>query len=705
MKKFLFFLGITLFLLLFQNAKATVLNFTDMTAWNITSLGKEAKFERWSIGNSQRFGLSDLWYIYDDTIAGGEIAQFSSNFSSKTIDWTALKCLGIVSPEQWGEMEFTPNYILFPCQCVNNVVNDRIEYSDLSLSTVRQLLNTYTTPPAQDLRTTRNGNLTVWANHVSDNYIRSAYNNLTTTGDITLQPGVTNVYSPKPIYVDVLHQYWIFYQDQNKNIRVAIEDENFAYINTFLITIATDYSNVTGGNWDVLYGNMNVPGYPLYVYWLSGVNNTVNVRMYDALTLYYSSSFIPLVTQSIDLEDHTTDLNYSISMSALNPRITYDGNKFWMFFETINLIDSSHHGLYALPTYFSCSCSAWTDYHCVPNQPYMVQKRLCIPYGCNGETQTVYSETCYNQTINPEPQNETETIESSCSISNLKGGCNSTYCSIKIPDDCIQNTAQVTLFGYQSLDSLPLIALGCGGNHFLGVNMPSYSSDSVNVTASCSNFNQWNATINSVAYIYQAGQTATGKITGCVDDSCVSLGALTHCLNSWGLHGKIKVECLHPCTEHYYCKDDMNSALKGIDCQEKNSTGCDYGCDYSTGLCKDQTSEQQNEDVAKNIATPIGSFINLGWSSLGLIFPSAELKILGGLVISTLTGLLIVMFVGKDKGEKVSAIIGVIALGLSMGLLFLFSWKGWLPFWISVMIAIPEVAFIVLMFTGMKRSD
>jgi len=426
-------------------------------------------------------------------------------------------------------------------------------------------------------------------------------------------------------------------------------------------------------------------------------NNTVWLYAID-IDNYVNTNNIVRTEEVHDLEDYDSNLNAKLGIEGLGLGYNSIQNTFVLFYQRFNSTITRAQGSisyhdYSLSSIFSCGCSVWVNTGSCGTyiEGFQKQTRVCAPEQCTQESQYVdctiglptitekketFCDVC--TTGKKIPQN---TPQAKCSISkeipaNAKNILsNATWTlSVKIP------------FSFTSED-MPnwyrLVVCNPRENCF----DQEYYCNQNNITAT------WN--YNN----YQAGQIANAEFGISQASSCklvrkfiVDIG-----WSEYTIDGQLCLYYNVSCGGWVCTTEGFNEYLQyeNSDCSREPinaSNFCQFGCENSECLSQANAKEGQSdlEQTAKNIAQPVGQIFSFALTGLDAMFPTSDLKILGAFVFTVSITLGISLLTRKKEG---------VAIGLVAGLfmLFFFMIRSYIPLWIGVLIAIPEIGFIILL--------
>jgi len=121
------------------------------------------------------------------------------------------------------------------------------------------------------------------------------------------------------------------------------------------------------------------------------------------------------------------------------------------------------------------------------------------------------------------------------------------------------------------------------------------------------------------------------------------------------------------------------------------------GCENNQCLTEPSQTQQQ-ENIGQSIGSPVGSLISMSLISMDAMFTSSDSKIVGATIITLCVGIGITLIFKSEKG----IIFGIISM---LPIFFFFAIRGYYPIWITLLVAIPSVAFIVVLLSGLKHTQ
>jgi hypothetical protein len=740
MKRINFLLGLTIFFLLFLTpSKANILNLTGSTSSTITS-NQGINYWVWHIDSYWDVSRQEWYYLYGLATSGGVetpyLCRYNSDFTT-IMDGCDSQLASGTGTYQRGtdfysynsthlfeltDREDSPYY--HPMYYVSKTDLSRIQYSASTGFEVGDM----------DIR--------LGQGYKNDSYVYTQGTVGTTYfcfSNGTCNQLFINAIHNRPtdlnfIYIPDTDEYYLFYANKSSsgcgnaylNIYDASTDDDgltgwqpdfkgwFQISTGCLIanepTGATHYTGTFPKSQGFLYAKY-ING---FVYWIARQresvdnNNTLYFEAIDPVGTknHHWLNIIKNGGEKVNLTAYDSNLceptTVSCNTTIQAPSFEYQTDKaqWWIFYHTYNYTNlpsssslNQGYQLKVLKTSSQCLCGEWYnasgcgDY--IPNQKK--QLRSCNPDVCDIEERYI---DCVQQPISVATKKE-----SSCEI------CST---GAKKPQNTPQAKCSVSV-------NIPENAINIISNATwsMGVSIPfSFSSEDMpafyriilcNPITNCFDQKFFCSQINvtEVKYYgnYQAGEIATAEFGIAQASSCklvrkflVDIGWSDYTVN-----GQLCVYYDMPCGGWVCTSSGLNDYLQyeNPDCSREplNETDiCQFGCENGKCLSESEAKEGQSdlEQIAKDIGSPVGQIFGFALSGMDSMFPSPDLKILGAFIITISVVLGISLITKKEKG----IVIGLVA-GLFM--LFFFMIRNYIPLWIGVLVAIPEIGFIILL--------
>lgn len=376
------------------------------------------------------------------------------------------------------------------------------------------------------------------------------------------------------------------------------------------------------------------------------------------------------------------------------------GKEQWYILYQRQVATSTYGGkeIIFLQTYKSCICSEWINVsYCgmyMPNTQY--QMRTCTPYQCDNIGQ-------YVDCVEPPP-----------SI-NQKKGSQCVVCTTgeKKPQDTPQAKCSVSIevpTNATNIKSNATWSIGVSSPFsFTSQDLPNYYRLIVcNPTENCFDQEYYCSQINvSQTWDYnnyQAGQIATSEFGIDQASSCKQVRKFLVDIgwSEYTVYGQLCLNYNVSCGGWICTSIGLNDYLQyeNPDCSREtinSSNICINGCENNICLSEPSIPKQQ-ENIAQSIGAPVGSLISMSLISMDSMFTSSDSKIVGATIITLCVGIGVTLIFKSKEG----LIFGIISM---LPMFFFFAVRGYYPIWIVLLVAIPSVAFIIVLMSGIKHTQ
>ena len=539
------------------------------------------------------------------------------------------------------------------------------------------------------------------------------------------------------IYVPDTEEYYLFYTVSNgtdatginydkayHSIYDANQDDTISgnqpkYLGYFQIStedVMTNFMNsyyFSGTYWARIEGSLYAKYINGWIYW------TYRSKEDNNQTLYFesiepistkSNQWLHLIKSSgqhINLTNYDNRLCQNLDNVCNTTAQSYSfdyipsKNEWWVFYHQYNMTPtpttSSTSGkglnLMALKSYAICLCSDWINVsscgYYISNQQKQI--RVCNPDNCQVEDQYVDC-TEPSPTLNQKKESSCDVCstgkkkpqdipESKCSI------------SITIPDNATNIISNAT---WSISVSTPF--------SFTSEDLPNFYRLIVcNPTENCFDQEYYCSQLNvSQTWDYNnyySGQIATAEFGISQASACKQVRRFLADIGwtEYSVSGQLCLYYNKTCGGWVCTSSGLNDYLQqeNSDCSREpiNATNiCINGCENGRCLSESESKEGKSdlEQIAINIGSPVGQIFSFALTGMDAMFLSPDLKLLGAFIFTTAISLGIALLTKKKEGVSIGLIAGLF-------MTFFFMSRGYIPLWIGVLLAIPEIGFIILL--------
>lgn len=419
------------------------------------------------------------------------------------------------------------------------------------------------------------------------------------------------------------------------------------------------------------------------------INNTMYFRVLS-INDFLATGQPALAEERYNLEDYDTNLNISMITVGLgigyNP-IMQNWVLLYQKFKNNGILSSgaTRYHAYALKSYESCLCNAWTNISSCGKEIPTKQKqvRTCLPENCDT---TVRYIDCTE--IPPQIYYKNETYYSTCQVSPVdprltyKIGC---ALSVAIPENCTNINSTAFLYTY-----LDKNALSCKtGNTFVKKICNPLDQPCQYQSFTCGD--EGNATSYEKVYEgYQAGDVATSNIEISGIGACSgNMGFLECGWDTVGVTGVLSITCNIVCGgynvcyksgQFWYSVQELPNCMPNTT-QFTEEHICYQGCDQEMGICIEDIVTTTVDIGTTPTGNPFAWIVDRAKNT----FPSV---VLYGFSIFTSLGIAIYTQQATGKTDMSIALISF------LGMIVFFSMIGWLPTWIGIIITLGIILML-----------